>query len=84
MRFRESQKDGSLTSEEYTNVLSDLTREVTIERSLFGVDFLAPDVEQDVTDIPLENLRPLSQFLRDNNIPVTVDNLTKAQRQATE
>lgn len=84
VKHRESEKGGSLTSQEFTDVLSDLTREVTIERSAFGVDFLAPDVEQNVTDIPPENLRILSQFLRDNNIPVTADNLAKAQRQATK
>ena len=82
--FRESQQEGSLTSEQFTQVLSDLTRKVTIERSVFGVDFLAPDVEQDVTDIPPENLRVLSKFLRDNGIPVTADNLAKAQRQASQ
>lgn len=82
--FRESQKEGSLTSEEFTNVLSDLTRKVTIERNLLGVDFLAPDVEQNITDIPAENLKTLTKFLRDNGVPVTADNLLKAQRQAEE
>lgn len=82
--FRESQQEGSLTSEQFTEVLSDLTRKVTIERSFFGADFLAPDVEQDITDIPPDNVRVLSKFLRDNGIPVTVDNLMKAQRQAEE
>ena len=79
---RESEKGSSLTSAEFTDTLSDLTREVTIERSAFGVDFLAPDVDQSITDIPSENLRVLSKFLRDNNIPVTSDNLIRAQRQA--
>lgn len=83
VQYRESMKEGSLTSQEFTDVLSDLTREVTIERSAFGVGFLAPDVDQDVTDIPPQNIRVLSQFLRDNGIPVTADNLIKAQRQAT-
>lgn len=84
VKYRESEKGGSLTSEEFTNVLSDLTREVTIERSAFGIDFLAPDVEQNVTDIPPENVRVLSKHLRDNGIPVTADNLIKAQRQASQ
>ena len=84
VKFRESQKEGSLTSQEFTDVLSELTREVTIERSAFGIDFLVPDVDQSVTDIPPENLRVLSKFLRDNNIPVTAENLTKAQRQAAK
>jgi hypothetical protein len=84
VKFREQQKGGQLNSQEFTDVLSDLTRGVTIERSAFGVDFLAPDVEQNVTDIPPENVRVLSKFLRDNGIPVTADNLIKAQRQASE
>jgi len=84
VRHRESQKGDPLTSEEFTNVLSDLTREVTIQRSFIGVDIFAPDIELKVTDIPPENLRVLSKFLRDNNIPVTADNLAKAQRQAVE
>ena len=84
VKFRESQKDGPLSSEEYTKVLSDLTREVTIKRTAFGADFLYPDVEQSVTDIDPEELRVLSKFLRDNNVPVTANNLVKAQRQASK
>lgn len=84
VKYRESLKDGQLSSQEFTDVLSDLSREVTIERSMFGVGFLAPDVEQDVTDIPPENVKLLSEFLRDNGIPVTIENLTKAQRQASQ
>jgi len=84
VQYRESEKGSKLSSEEFTNVLSDLTREVTIERSAFGIDFLAPDVEQNVTEIPPENVRTLSKFLRDNGVPVTADNLLKAQRQASQ
>jgi len=84
VKYREQQKDGSLSSQEFTDVLSDLTREVTIERSAFGVGFLYPDAEQSVTDIPPANVRVLSQYLRDNGVPVTADNLLKAQRQATK
>ena len=84
VQFRESEKGSALSSAEYTDLLSDLTRGVTIEKSFFGFDFLAPDDEQSVTDILPENVRPLSQFLRDNGVPVTADNLLKAQRQATE
>ena len=84
VKFRESQKEGPLSSEEYTKVLSDLTREVTIKRSAFGADILYPDVEQSVTDIDPEELRVLSKFLRDNNVPVTANNLVKAQRQASK
>lgn len=84
VEHREQLKGGQLTSQEFTDTLSDLTRQVTIERSTLGFDFLAPDVEQRVTDIPPENIRVLSQFLRDNGIPVTAENLAKANRQASE
>ena len=84
MKYREQEKGSSLSSSEFTDVLSELTRDVTIQRSAFGVDFLVPDVDQNVTDIPPENVRVLSKFLRDNNIPVTADNLLKAQRQASQ
>lgn len=84
VRFRESEKGASLSSKEFTDVLSDLTREVTIERSAFGVDFLVPDEEQRVTDIPPENLRMLTKFLRDNDIPVNTANLVKAQQHAED
>jgi len=84
VNHRESLKGSPLSSSEFTDVLSDLTREVTIERSAFGIDFLFPDVEQNVTEIPPENVRVLSKFLRDNGIPVTADNLLKAQQQASK
>lgn len=82
--FRESQKDGPLSSEEFTQLLHEVTRKVTIERSFLGVDFLAPDEELSVTDMPPEDIRVLSKHLRDNGVPVTADNLAKAQRQASQ
>lgn len=82
VNYREREKGGPLSSQEFTNVLSELTREVTIERSAFGVDFLAPDVEQNITDMSPENTRTLSRFLRDNGVPVTAANLLRAQQQA--
>lgn len=78
----EQQKGSSLTSSEYTDMLSKLTREVTIKRNAFGIDFLAPDSDQDITDITPDNLKQLSDFLRENNIPVTAESLLKAQQQA--
>ena len=65
-------------------MLSDLTRKVTIERNLFGIDFIAPDEELSVTDLTREDVVTLSKFLRDNNIPVTSANLVRAQRQASQ
>jgi hypothetical protein len=77
VNFRESEKGGKLTSEEYTNVLSGLTRKVVQEGFIF-------DSELDLTDIPAEDVPTLSKFLRDNGIPVTSDNLIKAHIQATK
>lgn len=84
VKYREQEKGSSLSSAEFTDVLSDLTREVTVQRSAFGVDFLVPDAEQSVTDIPPDDVRVLSKFLRDNGVPVTSANLLQAQRQASQ
>lgn len=81
--FRESkdQLDRKLTSEEFTNLLSGLTRTVVQEGGIFR---LGIDIELDLTDIPTEDIPTLSKFLRDNNVPVTVDNLIKAYNQASK
>lgn len=75
--FREQAKGSALSSEEYTNLLSGLTREVVQEGFIFDTDL-------DITDIPAEDIPAVSRFLRDNNIPVTSDNLIKAHQQATQ
>ena len=77
VRFRESEKDGRLTSEEFTDVLSGLTRNVVQEGFIF-------DTELDLTDIPPDDVPVLSKFLRDNRIPVTSDNLIRAYEQASK
>jgi len=74
---REAEMDRNLTSEEYTGLLSDMTRSVVQEGFFF-------DTELDLADIPADDVTALSKFLRDNNIPVTSDNLIKAHLQATE
>lgn len=84
LTFRESQEGRLLSSEEFTKLLSDMTRKVTIERSFLTFDILAPDEELSVTDLPPEDVSVLSKHLRDNGIPVTADNLVKAQRQASQ
>lgn len=77
VRFRESEKGSKLTSEEFTDVLNGLTREVTIEGRIWDSDL-------DINDIPEDDRKTLTKFLRDNNIPVTADNLIKAHKQATK
>jgi hypothetical protein len=87
VRYRESELDRKLSSDEFTNLLSGLTRKVVQEGVLpFGLS----DTEIDITDIPTldkdgdEVIPQLSKFLRDQDIPVTSDNLVKAYLQATK
>lgn len=77
VNFRESEKEGKLTSEEFTNLLSGLTR-TTVQEGFFF------DSEFDLSEIPAEDVPVLSKFLRDNKIPVTSDNILKAFKQASE
>lgn len=72
---REEIKGSKLTSQEYTALLNDFTRKVVVEGLFF-------DSERDIEDIPAEDIKPLSDFLRNNGVPVTADNLIKAYEQA--
>lgn len=78
LAFRESEKDARLTSEEFTNLLSGLTRTVVQQRDWW------PDAELDISDVPAEHVPVLSKFLRDSNVPVTADNIIKAYKQASK
>jgi len=77
VKAREEEKGKKLTSEEFTDVLSGLTRTVVQEGMIW-------DTELDLTDIPADDVPVLSKFLRDNGIPVTSDNLIKAHKQASK
>lgn len=76
-RYRESELGRSLSSQEYTALLGDLSRKVVKEGILFNS-------ELDITDIPAEYVPQLTQLLQDNNIPVTADNLLRAYDQASK
>lgn len=73
--FREQQKGAKLTSQEYTAVLSDLSRAVVREGFVF-------DSEVDITDIPAEDIPVLTDYLHKNGIPATADNIMRAYEQA--
>lgn len=77
VNFRESELDRKLTSEEYTNILSGLTRTAVQEGRIW-------DTKLDLTDVPSDDVPVLSKFLRDNNVPVTAENLIKAYKQASK
>lgn len=72
---RKELKGAELTSREYTDMLGDLTRNVVRERSMFGFDYLAPDSDETISEIPAEELREYADFLRSNDRPVTSANL---------
>lgn len=76
--FREQQKGGKLTSQEFTDLLNGLTREVTIEKDWW------PDATLTIKDVPAEDLPAVTEFLRRNRIPVTSDNIIKVYQQASQ
>ena len=65
-----------LTAEDFTGLLNNITRKVTIERSLWF------DKDVGIGDIPEEHLGTLTNALRKRNIPITSDNLVRAYEQA--
>lgn len=74
---REDEKGATLTSVEFTAMLNEMTRTVTSEGALW-------DTEYELRDIPPEDLQVLTDHLRQNNIPLTGDNLIRAYIQATQ
>lgn len=93
--YRESEKGSKLTSEEYTNLLSGLTRKVVQEKSslfwidtsfdsILGVPLAGSKEESDFNSIPADDIPELTDFLRKNKIPVTTDNLIKLYNQVSK
>lgn len=79
VKMQEQLKGSSLTSQEYTEVLDGFTRKYVIEG---GAWFGLADADKDLTDIPADDLKTISEYLNRNNIPATVDNIHKAYQQA--
>jgi len=95
----ENLKQGKLTPTEIDSVLADFSRRFVIQRSFAGIDFLASDIEIDLSNTEASKVSELSQFvdahgdeslqsivnlLRDNDKPVTAETIIKAFRQATQ
>lgn len=64
-------KGGKLTSSEYTTLLASLTRKVVEEGFIF-------DSDRTLEDVPSEALPQISNFLRQNGVPVTSENIIRA------
>jgi len=70
--FRETQKGAKLTSQEFTDMLHQLSADMVIEDSLFGMipwDRKAPLLEA-VNEIPREKLDQIREKLRSANPPI--------------
>lgn len=70
-------KGGDLTPSEEDQLISEFTREIAVERSLLGIDFLAPDIEIDLSNTPPEDLRLLNRVI-DNTANIDVNDLVSA------
>lgn len=73
---QEEQLGRKLTSEEFTNLVNNFTRKVTIERQYLW------DREVNLVDIPKEDLENLTNYLRANNVKITAETLIRAYEQA--
>jgi uncharacterized protein YqeY len=73
VNLREKQKGSPLSSQEYTDLLSSMTRKVVKETMWF-----LPNSKLDLSDVSAEESRMISRYLQDNNVPVTSDNIIKA------
>lgn len=92
----ESDKGGKLLPSELDKLLGDFSRQFVVERSTFGLDFLASDIEFDLSTTPPEQVSEMSKlvdkhgqdsfqaavnWLDSKDKPVTADNILKALRQ---
>lgn len=79
VEHRQSSTGKTLTSTEYTALLNDMTRQVVLEKPWYQ-----SDETLDISEVPAEDIPTLTDYLRDNGVPVTSDNLIKAYEQATQ
>lgn len=75
-RHRKDILKRELSSEEFTDMLNGLTNKVIVERKFWL------DPELGIDDIPEEDLGVLTNYLRENRVPVNTNNLIRAYEQA--
>lgn len=91
-----------LSPTEQNEIIGDYTREITIQRSRLGLDFLAADTEINLTNTPASDVRLLNQviddtpgidptdlvdayqFMIDNGVAVTLENLREVYKQGRQ
>jgi len=79
--------------------ISKAVRKLVIERSTFGIDYLSPDDDIDISNTPPEQVEELNRFVRANGegsyqqvinelnkrgVPVNVDTIISTYRQASQ
>ena len=72
-RMRAEQKGAPLSSQEYTDMLNQMTRKVVIEGTFW-------DSEKDLSDIPAVDLRDAADYLRTRNESATAESLQETQK----
>lgn len=93
----EESKGGKLTPTEVDDVMADFSRRFVVERSAFGFDLLASDLDIDLSTTPPEQVAELSRLvdasgeeffqsliskLKELDKPITVDTILNTYRQA--
>jgi hypothetical protein len=95
----EEDKGGKLTPTEIDDVIANFSRRFVVERSTLGFDWLAPDLEIDLSNTPSKDIAELSQFvdqygedviqkavdkLNENDKPVNATTILNTLRQASQ
>jgi hypothetical protein len=73
--WRKEQKGSELSSQEFTDMLNDMTRTAVVNKSLFGFKY---NSELGLESVPTEELMPLSRELNRRGQPATSVNLIRA------
>lgn len=73
----ETDKGSRITPSEENQLIGEYTRQLVVERSALGLDFLAPDIKIDMSNTPAEDVRTLNQIV-DATPNINVVDLTEA------
>jgi hypothetical protein len=75
----ELEKQGRITPAEEDKIIGEFTRQIAIERSRFGFDILAADIEIDLSNTPPNDLRMLNRIV-DGTPNIDLDDLASSYR----
>ncbi len=78
-KFREESKGAPLTSAEFTSMLGDMSREVSINRSRI----IPGSTDFSITDVPAEDIGAITAELHRRGKPATADNILQVFREGS-